>query len=355
MGNSCLAPPPAAPVFDIVFDNKSAFMKSNDSKPGRSQPKMSHLCNVLDRACRRFFYLTGGHIKSHADHPWNELSDSLCNHHRKNPNNLALPFGPILPSFVPYIDLHVTMSHGNIYQQTLGSEYWLDPCKCWHAFDSEVFAERIDDTHAVNPYPYGPLCALFVQYNVQSLANSKQRDTLRVLHLKHEVFCGCYQEARRSKACYYEDSDFVYCGSAAQNGNYACEIWLNKSIVLARSGDSKVRVSLHNVSIIVSEPRILAIIVDVGPYQFAVIGAHAPYGVSEYTSKWWNKFVSVDRSIKGKAEYVICGVDSNMAFNSEVVRGNRVGYVGAHKPPLRIPVWSKKLCRLLTLFSLYVP
>eukprot|EP00973_Karenia_brevis_P049382 6850848-Karenia_brevis.AAC.1 len=67
------------------------------------------------------------------------------------------------------------------------------------------------------------------------------------------------QEARSPKAGIYSVGPFIRVASAADHGNYGCELWLNSALPFARKSGKQLYVNQRHITILHSEPRALLV------------------------------------------------------------------------------------------------
>ena len=74
------------------------------------------------------------------------------------------------------------------------------------------------------------------------------------------------------------------------------------------------KIGISNVTIVHSEPRMLAVVVDIGPYCFAIVSGHAPHGLRPCTIKWWSDFISLVKRLRSKAGNVCTRGNTRVTF-----------------------------------------
>ena len=74
----------------ILYDNQPAAFTVSGLCVGRSCINLCKLSCAVHRHASYLYCITDHHVKSHDQHPWNELVDSLCSHCVRVHKNLLL-------------------------------------------------------------------------------------------------------------------------------------------------------------------------------------------------------------------------------------------------------------------------
>ena len=96
----------------------------------------------------------------------------------------------------------------------------------------DVVAQRIDNPDYMQWDSSCEASALYLkctQFNVQTLAQFSTRKNLLANFIKQRFAIGCFQEARSRTGRSRMIENVVMLASAADKGNYGCEIWINLS------------------------------------------------------------------------------------------------------------------------------
>ena len=97
---------------EIIYDNMGANSLAVSAKASLSQPDLASLCKILDIVVTKLYPSTSSsHIKSHVDHPWNELADKLCEYARSRTADrvIDLVSTPFHNRCIPVSYTHLTL------------------------------------------------------------------------------------------------------------------------------------------------------------------------------------------------------------------------------------------------------
>ena len=281
--------------------------------------------------------ITQHHIKSHSSHPLNEFVDDLCTHFLKCQES---PFEPI-----PCYDintLNVKCAHAflmkDIPQISSSMDYPdIFDSNYYHVSDDTI-ASAIDVEHEELPCNFIPAYINIIQYNVLSL--KEDRDKFAWILTTYNNALALCQETRSKTAGIKFNGNFIVVSSAAVNGVYGCEIWINTKISFGKLYNKNVYInSIEDVSIVLTDPRFLTISIAHGPLFFAATSAHAPYNkpiISSEVKDWWKEFSKQYNDIANKFQNRVLGIDANQKHGvtnpSSPVYDKLFGQVGRHSP-----------------------
>ena len=256
--------------------------------------------------------ITQHHIKSHSSHPLNEFVDDLCTHFLKCQES---PFEPI-----PCHDintLNVKCAHAFLMKDIPRISSSMDypdifDSNYYHVSDDTI-ASAIDVEHEELPCNFIPAYINIIQYNVLSL--TEDRDKFAWILTTYNIALALCQETRSKTAGIKFFGNFIVVSSAAVNGVYGCEIWINTKISFGKLYNKNVYInSVEDVSIVLTDPRFLTISIAHGPLYFAATSAHAPYNkpvISREVKERWKEFSKQYNDIANKFKNRVLGIDAN--------------------------------------------
>ncbi len=144
----------------------------------------------------------------------------------------------------------------------------------------EVIAGRIDKPvymHWDSSCEVSALNFKCTKFNVQTLKDFPSRNHLLAIFLRLGFSIGCFQEARSNSEWSRLLGNVLMKTSAAINGDYGCEVWINLSSPFCVKGGKKIYLSREGVTTVFSDPRILIVRCCSVKVDFYIISAHAPY------------------------------------------------------------------------------
>ena len=338
-------------VFVFHFDSLTAghggfgvFKLPADGRTSRPSG-LSRSVAVLRQCAQAVCNIVGRHVPSHAGHAGNELADVLAKYAAKHPVPDDHVSRPLWPSLVVKHSLAewawLTLSH----QQDL---------PVLGAFESEagrMFAEAASRPFtfyaAENEQEIGPvqtsvdigvhlcLCTL----NVLSLRESDQvpqglavvgkRALLKQQLLASRLHVLALQETRMQGDCVQPDADFVMLHSSCDHqGCYGCALWLSKTVPVIHSPQRSYYFTKDICTVVLAEPRLLIVQVDLPGLPLTLVSAHAPYDGHRTLSpeSFWRQVDECVASRPSGAQLVVLA-DSNGHLGS--ASSTAVGTAGA--------------------------
>ena len=163
------------------------------------------------------------------------------------------------------------------------------------------------------PFPFS---LRVVQYNCLSMKGQAACDLISRGLQRHKVHIAGFQETRTGSDGIRQEGEFWVvsspCNSRGQGG---CQLWLHRNLSLTtKSGlcswDRK------SMMIVRSSPRLLVLLVDVGPFKFACISAHAPTSRSseDEIHGFWDGLSSAVGRLPKSSNVILC-IDGNARFH----------------------------------------
>jgi len=138
----------------------------------------------------------------------------------------------------------------------------------------------------------------------------------------------------------------VMLASAADKGNYGCEILFNLSTPLGVKGGINIYLTRDSVTVVFSHPRIMIVKCRTMKFQMYTISAHAPYckfpTAGAEASKWWAHSSSIVSSTSFGRISVLIGIVANYVVHSDASNG--VGDVARSGAP---PPQRSRVCDFL--------
>ena len=298
---------------DIFFDNMSAGsgMNGESNLPGESA--LSHMMRGLKLLTEQIAEMDVQmyHVKSHAGHPWNELADVVA----KAAAGIVNSAGCCIPAPPPVV------------AQYLRSINWQWAWLSRSPSDAEGLCfERnwltwgpITGTSALHPedlIPFEPdACG-----NLTIVSDASIRVfscNVQSLHGKHkyleEQFSYhaadvCMLQETKQKGGFCETARYLRFESESE-GHWGVAIWVSKTIT---TQEGTVHVTRTDVTLVVSEPRIITVKVNKAHFRVLLLSVHVPQQgrpQAERDAVFHQLRRVVDAH--GKAAAVIAGIDSN--------------------------------------------
>ena len=278
--------------------------------------------------------LTLEHVKGHAGHFGNELSDVIAG---------AIRTG-ILEPRVPKVNL-ARWYHGT------------NPAICWawtqidaEARQGQVMAcqegwlqwQQVDEpdialgwttwrqqtTDTLQTYE---LALSVTTYNVGTLKDNSRAAFLREQAEWMGLNVLGLQETRNA----YDnpgDSNFIRIVAKAENGIGGCELWLSRTIPFARQQDQPLYFRRDNIHVVVAKSQILLVQYVIKGLAITFLVGHAPHSGhrDDDIQRWW-KGVSKDITKYAKSSHLIVMIDANAdlqedpPYSGSILHGHREG------------------------------
>ncbi|CAE7501064.1 unnamed protein product [Symbiodinium natans] len=162
-------------------------------------------------------------------------------------------------------------------------------------------------------------------YNTLSLQSLAQRHTIATLFAQRDVHLIGLQECRytpaepRSRQGEYH----VYAGPN-DAGQFGCQLWVKADCPFAQSHTGEaVQFCPSQASILVAEPRLLVVLLDLGSMAMACVVGHGPTAAAgtEIVTAWWNRLDSCLRMIPRKFRPFLF-LDGNARFQQGPAGGD---------------------------------
>ena len=255
---------------------------------------LSHSVAVLRQCAQAVCTVIGRRVPSHSGFAGNELADVLAKFAGKHPEPEELISRPHWPSLVT--------------QHRLSNRAWLatrnqDDLPALGAFESEARRLFLDaarrlytffasqqlqvDDHRSHDSVVGAqlhLCTL----NVLSLCEHDdlpqglvvvgKRALLKQQLLNHQLRVIALQETRTQGDCIQPDADFVMLRSSCDpQGCFGCALWLSKTLPVVSSQHQVLFFTKEACAVLLAEPRLLIVQVDLPSFPVTFVSAHAPY------------------------------------------------------------------------------
>ncbi len=129
----------------------------------------------------------------------------------------------------------------------------------------------------------------------------------------------------------------VMLASAADKGNYGCEIWFNLSTPLCVKGGKQIFLTRDGVTVVYSDPRILIVKCRTLKIEMYIISAHAPYCKSptdcSEACEWWVNFSPIVSTTCHKGIPVLTGIDANYVVHNDASSGVGDVFRSGDPPP----------------------
>ena len=339
-----------ATAFILHFDCLTAgngcfgcFKLPADSQTSKSSCLSRNLA-VLRQCAQAVCSVNGRHVPSHSGFAGNELADILAKFAGRHPESDDLVGRPLWPSLV--------------VRHALSEWAWLvldsqGDLPALGAFESE--AGRLFAEAAVRPYTfYAPakgkedvseqkqaqariqlhLCSLNVlslrEFDdmPQGLSVVGKRTLLKQQFIPSQLHVIALQETRTQGDCIQPDSDFIMLHSSCDpHGCFGCALWLSKCLPVVKTETQTFGFTKECCTVLLSEPRLLIVQVDLPSLSLTIVSAHAPYGghKTHGAEEFWQKVGNVIAHRPSGAQLVVL-TDSNGHVGS--VSSSAIGTAG---------------------------
>ena len=84
-----------------------------------------------------------------------------------------------------------------------------------------------------------------------------------------------------------ESDHYFQVSSAALKGSYGCDFWVSKSHPLGLRNDVGSKVRREDITVLLSQPRLLCVVISSSVLTAVFVVAHAPHVVGKDLSAWW--------------------------------------------------------------------
>ena len=338
-------------VFVFHFDNLAAghggFGKSRlPADSTSSKPTcLSRSVAILRQCAQMVCTVIGRHVPSHSGFAGNELADVLAKFAGRNREAADFVPKPTWP--------------GLVIKHELAEWAWIaasdhSDLPALGAF--EVEAKRLFAEAANRPFTFFAadgghregqtedaqtvgiqlkLCTLNAlslrEYDnlPQGLAVVGKRALLKQQFLQRQLHVVALQETRVQGDCIQPDADFIMLHSSCDSqGCFGCALWLSKALPVVHARHQAHYFTAAACTVLVAEPRLLVVQVDVPSFSVTYVSAHAPYDghKTQHAAEFWSKVRNVVQDRPSGAQLVIL-TDSNGHIGS--VSSGAVGTAGA--------------------------
>ena len=298
----------------IGYDNSSAGAVAFGTAGESGTTHMGHACLELQHFLRLCGVPPVGiHVRSHQNHPANDLADALA----RGAADL-----PVLPG----------PSSALKEAQISGVLPWLwAACNLHHSLPT-VAADGIltinpapergtalSDVLPTQPEPQGRARLDFsvITYNCLSLQGIEQLESLDWQFYQANAAIVALQETRTAPGRRSASNHFHILASDSIDGQLGCQIWLRKDGLMGRDSLGGLNWDPSSFSILYSRPRILLVSIHVGSLRLAVLSAHALTSQANKADieAWWEELSGVLRRVPHGFTPLLC-VDANAHFDS---------------------------------------
>ncbi len=309
--------------------------------------------------------IQGCHIKGHDEHPRNEMADAIC-------RTLSLKPIDILAAVQPqHIDAEVSaqMMRQNaallpwMYVSVLPidrrAQFLVDTDGSIteaittqpqiYAVTAADLAYNIDNTVAyidsTGDTRLRPTNVGIGSHNALTMRKRGKRSIFAKALLELKIWCFGMQECRSREEGMTEHGEYYVMASAADDkGNYGCEVWLCKSLPIAKSDDKTYVVRVEDIVAVVAEPRRPFVHVDTAVHTTLCCSCHAPHEDcgDDFVLDWWTTTCNLIGLWRGQRSVILC-CDTNID----------PGGHGGHAP--KVYKHRELLQSLLHKHKLYIP
>ena len=255
---------------------------------------LSRSVAILRQCAQSVCHLIGRHIPSHSGFAGNELADILAKYAGRCPEPDEIVTRPSWPSRLVKHEL------AEWAWLALGSQSDLPALSALESEAGRLFAEA-----AVRPFTFyasnsaGDGCLKTVPGDIgvqlrlctlnalslrdwddlpQGLAVIGKRALLKRQFLHSRLHVIALQETRIKGDCIQPDSDFVMLHSSCDpHGCFGCALWLSKTMPVVFSQQQTYYFTKEACTVLIAEPRLLIVQVDLPGFLLTLVSAHAPY------------------------------------------------------------------------------
>ena len=306
---------------------------------------LSRSVAILRQCAQSVCQLIGRHVPSHSGFAGNELADVLAKYAGRCPEpdeTVARPYWPcrLVKHELAEWAWMALGSHGDL--PALG------------ALESE--AGRLFAGAAIRPFTFyaqdsaGDGCLQTVTSDIgvqlqlctlnalslrdwgdlpQGLAVIGKRALLKRQFLHSKLHVVALQETRVPGDCIQPDADFLMLHSSCdQHGCFGCALWLSKTMPVVFSQQQTYYFTKEVCTVLIAEPRLLIVQVDLPGFLLTLVSAHAPYDghKSQSPADFWGKVGKLVAARPSGAQLVVL-TDSNGHLGS--ASSTAVGAAGA--------------------------
>ena len=308
-----------SPVTHLLSDCSSALQvgcgfaaTTPVDKIGRACIGLQILAASAGRSCRHH------KVTAHADCIPNEIADALA--------KCAVFEASAFPCADCHCQFWDAVHEGALewlWLTSRGSSPSLPFLNCdggWSFAACSAATSTVPSSIGLTPPTAGPSCPFpfslrILQYNCLSMKGSAAAALIaKGLHRQKIHFAG-FQETRTPHDGIRQEGDFWVAASAC-NSRYqgGCQIWLHRKLSLA-TRDGLCHWDRKSTMIVRSSPRLLVLLVDVGPFKFACVSAHAftSRASEEDIRSFWEGLSSVVGQLPKSCNVILC-LDANARF-----------------------------------------
>ena len=353
--------------YDCTASGGVAFSLYNCSR----HHKLANIVAGLAQVLQGIADVDHRHFMSHDGHPWNELVDSLCDNVAKAPNRLPFDVGvrlattvvPIHPwatspsnpeqwAFLCVAPHHVLMQYPVVDWATGEFVLTARDFRPSVGVDGDIIGAKLDsfveaDTGIVPADFIAPLPVQIVSANVLSFKKrSVERSWIRQFHARKCHVVSCQETRDRWSGIKVRDGYIVVASQADPHGSYGCRIMCSTRRPIAkRRNGSLVYFREHDLTVVVSEPRLLIAKVQSVGLQCTIVSAHAPHSLDDGVVNWWKHVLDVLMLYAAPDPLILC-IDANIPVPDFV--SSHIGGIGSATEHKNFHLFERVLskCRL---------
>ena len=272
--------------------------------------------------------LTFEHVHSHHGHAFNEAADTVAKaaakYGRCHTPDLALFAAAVRHCQLDWL-WWLTSSHvpkGVLPGLTddgrclVSGQDIATPC---HSYDSIPGVPRLATVEPLPDSGHTRWSLSIVTYNCTTITKECDRQCLATCFQRDGLALVGLQETRTCPGPKYTQGMYVCFASSAENGNFGCQLWVNRSLSVAKATDDRhLCFDCDKACVLTAEPRLLVVVIPVGRQLIACVVAHAPLPETapDQAEAWWSHLDQVCCKIPRTAIPIIF-IDANARFDDK--------------------------------------
>lgn len=279
---------------ELRYDSEYAAAMTRARWEAKDNHGLISLCNGLLNMVSQLTAVTFTHVKSHQGDPWNEAADVICTMAgngaiRTFGNNHLFREWTGTPRFAEWAFLYTAREEVLAAYPPFDAESGhLDarpiPAEEEIKLEASIISRRIDAANQPQKQDASSEWISTASLNIQTLARTGKRNALAEQFRQHGIAIVGLQETRSESNTHFVSHGWLFIGSAAIDGDYGIDLWVDLQRVIGHVGDRKLKITRESVTAWHRSPRRLICIINTLPWDVCVVVGHAPF---KDTEAWW--------------------------------------------------------------------